>query len=147
MQQNNDISVSNKRIRRNNGCINDHDSTIIKIHNEFIEIDNLIINLIVKLNKNKLITRGSCENEVYNDKSCVYILFEYFSFNEFIKLEENKNFKQFIIDECCLTRPYFSSNGNYKIEKQDLMQYNSQQEIWICVTFENKYIDKCVECL
>ena len=53
-----------------------------------------MIDLIYKLNKHKLITRGSCEDFSFGENkiSCAYVLFNYVDYLELIKSEKIKDF-------------------------------------------------------
>jgi hypothetical protein len=122
--------------------INDHESKILKIHGKNIEIDNKLIDLITKLNKNKLITRGSCENFSFgkNKKSYAYVLFDYFDYIDLIK---NQNIENFIKLNCNIGVPYYALNEIRHIEfkmKEYETKYNDK-EVWIMLYFNESIID------
>lgn len=119
-----------------------HESKIIELHGKSFDVDLNMIELIIKLNKNKLITRGCCEN-YKNDRA--YIIFEYISFNELL---QNEHISKFINDVCTKGKIYYSSNGLRHL-KYDEMEYNENfkniTEIWICVYFPNSSINDFVK--
>ncbi len=125
---------------------NVHESVILNIHNKNIEVDLALVKLVKKLNYDKLITRGSCEDLTFNNNPGIsYILFEYKSFME----SHNKNelFKQFLDDDkrCIISKPYYALNDlrHIEINEQILNDYlinlnnktNVENEIWISVSF------------
>jgi hypothetical protein len=125
---------------------NDHESIILNIHNENIDVDLALVDLIKKINHKKLITRGSCEDFTFkNDPGISYVLFEYKSFMELFN--KNEIFKQFFNDEkrCIISEPYYAFNDlrHIQINKQILNDYllelnnktNIENEIWISVSF------------
>lgn len=125
---------------------NDHESIILNIHNENIEVDLSLVDLIKKINYNKLITRGSCEDLTFkNDPGISYVLFEYKSFMELYN--KNELFKQFFNDDkrCVISKPYYALNNlrYIQIDKQILNDYllklndngEMENEIWISVSF------------
>lgn len=69
-----------------------HCAKFIKIHNVLIEININMINIIKKLNKTKLITRGCCE-DIGDEKNNAYIVFEY---NSYVELLNNVKISEFL---------------------------------------------------
>lgn len=121
-----------------------HQSKYIKLHNELIEIDLNLIELITKINEKKLLTRGCCENYENNR---AYILFEY---NMFIELLKNKHILKFIDDECTKSEIYYAINNMRQI-KYNEAEYNEKfknmTEIWIRITFSNILINDFIKVL
>jgi hypothetical protein len=112
-------------------------STIIILHGEYIEVDNMLVELIIYLNLNKLITRGSCEN--WNNTGREYILFDYFDFVNLLKT--NPKIKIFIKDNCNFHKPYYAQNNlrEITIKKGDKL---ISDQIWCGVDFKNDDIPK-----
>jgi hypothetical protein len=115
-----------------------HESKYIELHNELIEIDLNLVNLITKINKTKLLTRGCCQNYENNR---AYIIFEY---NCFIELLQNQYILKFIDDTCTKSEIYYANN-NLRHIKYNEAEYNENlkniTEIWICITFPNILIN------
>ncbi len=114
-----------------------HESKYIKLHNELIEVDLNMIELITEINEKKLLTRGCCENyENYG----AYIVFEYYSFIELLK---NKHILKFVNDKCTKSKIYYANNGLRHMEYNEA-KYNDDlkniTEIWIFITFPNSLI-------
>lgn len=111
-----------------------HETQNIKLHGETIEIDINMVELMTKINKTKLTTRGCCENY---DGNNAYIIFEY---NCFVELLNNDRISNFIDDFCTKSEIYYADNKLRHI-KYDNIEYNEKfknmTEIWIYVTFSN----------
>lgn len=122
-----------------------HKSQCIKLHNELIEIDLNLIELIIKLNEKKLLTRGCCENYFDNNS---YIIFEYHLFMEL--LSQNKHILKFIDEKCSKSKIYYANNNLRHIEYNEV-EYNENfkniTEIWIYITFPNVSINDFIICL
>lgn len=115
-----------------------HQSKYITLHNELIEVDLNLIELITKINEKKLLTRGCCEN-YENNKA--YIIFEYYSFIELLK---NKHILQFINNECSKGKIYYANNDLRHLEYSEV-EYNENfkniTEIWITIFFSSSLIN------
>ena len=114
-----------------------HESKYIELHNEVIEVDLNMIELVTKLNKTKLITRGCCEN--WNN-NYAYIIFEY---NCFVELLQNISILKFIDEYCTKSEIYYALNHLRHI-KYNNDEYNEkfkdQTEIWISISFSHLLI-------
>ncbi len=121
--------------------VNKHPSKFICLHNKKIEIDINMIEIITKLNKDKLITRGSCEN---TDGTNAYIIFNY---EDYIELICNNEILNFIKTNCTVSDIYYAHNM-YRHIKYDENEYNEkfkkQTEVWICMRFPNNLIETFV---
>lgn len=120
-----------------------HESKYIELHNETIEIDINMIELITKLNKDKLITRGCCEN--WQNSGQAYIIFEYNCFIELIELK-NDNISRFINDSN-KSEVYYANNNLRHIKYNNIdykEKFKNETEIWICVTFPTTLIQNFV---
>lgn len=102
----------------------------------------------MKLNKNYLITRGSCEDFsliIGETQPFAYILFELFHFKDLIK---NKNIKKFINTNTIISYPYYANNNI--IDKFNAKEYEekySNEEVWLSISFHPNIIDKFTEIL
>lgn len=118
-----------------------HESKYIELHNQLIEIDLNMIELITKINKKKLVTRGCCENYKNGD---AYVIFEYTSFNELL---ENKYISKFINNMCTKSKIYYAQNALRHVKYNEI-EYNKNfkniTEIWICITFPNILINEFI---
>ncbi len=121
--------------------VNKHPSKFISLHNKKLEIDINMIEIITKLNKDKLITRGCCEN---TDGTNSYIIFNY---EDYIKLISNNEILNFIKNNCTISDIYYAHNM-YRHIKYDENEYNEkfkkQTEVWICMRFPNNLIETFV---
>jgi non-canonical (house-cleaning) NTP pyrophosphatase len=127
---------------------NSHLSEIIKFGDKEIEIDCKLVPLITRLNKKKLITRGSCENwsslmseyvNILETKPQAYIIFEY---NEFVELLKRNHF---ILQLGSLSKPYYALNELRQIPVDfNSKFYESKSEIWISWTFDSDLINKLI---
>jgi hypothetical protein len=111
-----------------------HESKDIELHNEIFDVDLNMIELITKINKIKLVTRGCCEN--WNNEYA-YIIFNY---NCFIELLKNNYILKFIDEYCNKSEIYYALNDLRHIKYND-DEYNEKfkdkTEIWIYITFPN----------
>lgn len=116
-----------------------HQSKYIELHGESIEIDLKMIEIITKLNKKKLITRGCCEN--WYNKGYAYINFEY---NSFIELYKNILISKFVNKFSNKGEIYYALNDLRHIKYNELEyneKYKNETEIWICIEFPSSLIN------
>ena len=93
-----------------------------------------ILELITKINKKNLITRGCCEN--YNNNNNAYIIFEY---NCFIELLKNNDILKFVNKFCSKSEIYYAQNHLRHIKYNDIEydeKLKNETEIWISITFQ-----------
>lgn len=115
-----------------------HESKDIELHDKIIDVDLNLIELITKINKNKLITRGCCENR--NESYEAYIIFEY---NDFVELLKNIYIFEFVNKFCITGNIYYAAN-HYRHLQYNKFEYDeklkNETEIWISITFPTNLI-------
>jgi len=120
--------------------IDKHDYKSIVLHNQIIDIDINMIDLIKTLNKNKLITRGCCEN--WNN-GYAYIIFEVNEYN--LLLKNNKKFCDFVKNKVVKqSEIYYALNIyrdiKYKYDEYE-KTYKKETENWQSISFPTNLIN------
>lgn len=114
----------------------------IKLHDEIIDIDINMIDLIKNLNKIKLITRGCCENWYNNNNA--YVIFEANAYNEL--LNNNKNFYDFVKSVVVEQSEIYYNLNTHRHIKYDRTEYENKYknicEIWQYISFPTSSINE-----
>jgi len=104
-----------------------------------------MVPLIQQVNKEKLITRGCCENN--ENEGFAYVIFEYNSYMEL--RERNQGLCTFIDSHCTTSDPYYSRT-TLRHRTYDPLEYETHfkhdNEVWIYIQFPHTEINQMLAC-